>query len=204
MSALKIIFLVPFSMLCLMASASAQMVPASKTVVCQYSFLQANESVFGAPEATIVIKPLPSIPTYDKWAGEWTQKVVYGKNEDKEFTIKSHVTLQARGSIWFLDPKYRLQAFTTIFDKDGRVLLVFREHTDRIVRDYQIEEIKNDNPTLRLAIPFPSNLETVYSNPETMAVAAEQGPEEAFTLAVRRGLIEPEVVREMGVLCYLQ
>ena len=186
-------------------SANAQTpAPAAKTVMCQYSFLQANENVFGTPESLITLNYTPSLPTYDKWAGEWTHKVVYGKNKDKEFTIKSYITLQARGSIWFMESKYRLQAFTTLFDKDGRVLSVFRDHTDRVVRDYQLEEIKNDNPTLRLAIPFPTGLETVYSNPETTVAAAEQGPEVAYTLAVRRGLIELDAIREIGVLCYLQ
>lgn len=166
--------------------------------------MQANEAIFGSPEAAIVLKSIPFVPSYDKWAGEWTHKVVYGKNKDREFTIKTYVTLQARGSLWFTEPRYRLQAFTTIFDKSGRVLIASRDHTDRVVRDYQLEEIKKDNPTLRLAVPFPTGLDLIYSNPETMAVAAEQGPESAFTLAVRRGLINPEEVREMGVLCYLQ
>ena len=186
------------------ATVSAQGLTADKTLMCQYSFLQANENIFATPESFITLKHLPSQPTYDKWAGEWTHKVVYGKNKDKEFTIKSYVSLQARGSLWFTEPKYRLQAYTTLFDKDGRILSVFRDHTDRIVRDYQLEEIKKDNPTLRLAIPFPTGLEKVYSNPETMAVAAEQGPEVAYTLAVRRGLIELDAIRELGVLCYLQ
>ncbi len=186
-------------------SANAQTpTPSAKTVMCQYSFLQANENIFGTPESFINLNYTPSLPTYDKWAGEWTQKVVYGKNKDKEFTIKSHVTLQARGSIWFMESKYRLQAFTTLLDKDGRILSVFRDHTDRVVRDYQLEEIKNDNPTLRLAIPFPSGMDIVYSNPETMATAVEQGPEVAYTVAVRRGLIELDAIREIGVLCYLK
>ncbi len=199
MSILASIFYVIF-----VATASAQSLQSSKTALCQYSFLQADENIFATPESPIELKHIPSLPTYDKWAGEWTQKVVYGKNKDKEFTIKSYVSLQARGSLWFTEPKYRLQAFSTLLDKNGRVLSVFRDHTDRIVRDYQLEEIKKDNPTLRLAIPFPTGMEKVYSNPETLAVAAEQGPDVAYTLAVRRGLIERDEVREMGVLCYLQ
>jgi hypothetical protein len=190
-----------FTVLFLMFIAlSAQAQDASKKVIkCEFTFLLANEDVFSVPAAMIEANlETPVIPSYEKWVGEWTQKVTFGKNKQYEFTMKSFVSLQAHGSLWFSEPKY-----TTTLDKEGRVVSAFREHTDRVVRDYQLEEIKNDKPTLRLAIPITHGLNTVYNNPELSAIAASKGPELAFTAGIRKGLIEPDIVREMGVLCYL-
>ncbi len=180
-------------------------ISSEKVVKCQHTFLQSNENIFGTQTKEIVLKQLADTqPTYEKWGAEWNETIIVGKDKSKQFTIKSYVSLQARGSLWFTEPRYRMQIFGTVLDMNGKVLSVFRDHTDRVVRDYQLEEIKKDNPTLRLAIPSPFGLEQVYSAPEISAVLAEKGPEAAYTLAIRKKLIDPETVREMGVLCYLR
>lgn len=188
-----------------LAQALAPQVPETQVVQCQLTFLQANENIFyvpvGSAPAVIPLKMIDPAPFYQRWGGSWTQKVAYSTN--KEFTLKTYFTVMANGSLWFKESKYRLQIFSVLLDQQGQVVSVVRDNTDRVVRDYQLDEIEKGHPTLRLAIPMPLDWTAIYKNPTTLAIADEQGPDAAFRKAVQMDLIPRDVVKEMGVLCSL-
>ncbi len=183
----------------------APQVPETQIVQCELTFLQANDQIFKVPAGvqttSVSLKMIDPTPFYQKWGGSWSQKVAYSTN--KEFTLKTYFTVMANGSLWFMESKYRLQIFSILLDQQGQVVSVVRDNTDRIVRDYQREEIEKGHPTLRLAIPMPLDWSVIYKNPTTLAVAEEQGPEAAFKKALQMDLISRDVVKEMGVLCSL-
>ncbi|MCC6137875.1 MAG: hypothetical protein IT287_04535, partial [Bdellovibrionaceae bacterium] len=148
---------------------SASLSNAQETVEaeCEFSFLKVDGTISGLPQAqlpySLTLKKIPSFPFQQKYGAHLDTELKLTDSESLK--LKVYLTLIQGASLWFSEPKDRLQIEIGLLNSKDQVIGTFREHTDRVVRDYQILEIEKNKPRLQLALPVGMSWHKIYSNP---------------------------------------
>ncbi len=173
-------------------------------VHCEFYILKVNMSVVRYPAAknefiNLNLKPTKSQPTQPQFNGSFTAEVPLVNDSLK---MQGFVTVTQNASIWSQEPRDRLQLQLVMMNSKNQIISTVREHTDRVVRDYQIDNIvKSNKQHLQLSVPVPMGWEALFANPELMDVIQKNGIDSAIEKAYAQKVLSGEEAQEISIQC---